>query len=246
MKRWLFCIYFDTFTKGEIVMNRQRRQMVHGVSVFYAQVIITVLMLGLFFILPMYSQVTYEQSSSFLSETLQKNTGVKQINVLQSVISAVKQVKQPTEEARGRSITSNQLFENSELPKGKALTPIKSKKVTSDFGWRAHPITGKDDFHTGVDIAAPKGTEITAPFDGVVTLVNLNDRIYGKCLQIKGGEMTVFLAHCDDINVKKDQAVSAGEVVAFVGTTGMSTGYHLHLECIVNDVRVNPLTYIKL
>ena len=97
-----------------------------------------------------------------------------------------------------------------------------------------------------MDIAAPKGTEITAPFDGVVTLVKLIDRIYGKCLQIKGGEMTVFLAHCDDVNVKEDQAVRAGEVVAFVGTTGMSTGYHLHLECIVDSVRVDPLTYIRL
>ncbi len=232
------------------MMNRQHRQVSQGVSVFYAQMIITVFMLALFLILPMYSQTTYEQTCTFLTSTLQKNTGIDQVNALHSALSAIKQVSQPTEEAAPVSVTPMQPPENCTLAPYilavPVLAPVESSNVTSFFGWRIHPITGKDDFHTGVDIAAPKGTEITAPINGTVTSVKLNDRIYGKCLQITRGNTTVFLAHCEEIAVKEGQKIEAGDIVAYVGTTGMSTGYHLHFELAISGVRVDPLTYVKL
>ena len=231
-------------------MNRQNRQHSRGASVFYAQMIITVFMLALFLMLPMYSQTAYDQTRAFLTDALQQNTGIDQVNALQSAISAIEQVTQPTEEVVPESVSAMQIpvnctFEPCVLTVS-VLPPVRSDNVTSAFGWRVHPITGKDDFHTGVDIAAPKGTDITAPIDGTVTSVKQNDEIYGKCLQITDGNASVFLAHCENIEVKEGQKVKAGDVVGHVGTTGMSTGYHLHFELMINSVRVDPLTCVNL
>ena len=226
-------------------MNRQYREPTGGVSVFCAQMIRTVFMLVLFLIMPMYSRPIYDQASSFLSNALGQDTGDEQANALQSALLAVTQAKVAQEEANTVSLSVDSDFEFDENTV-EVLSPVKSSEVTSPFGWRIHPITGEDDFHTGIDIAAPKSTEITAPFDGTVTSVKMDDRIYGNCLQITRGNVSVFLAHCDDIAVKEGQRVQAREVLAHVGTTGVSTGYHLHFELAINNVRVNPLTYVRL
>lgn len=112
--------------------------------------------------------------------------------------------------------------------------------ITSGFGYRINPITNKLSFHTGIDIASPEGTPIGAALPGVVSQTGVSDA-YGNYLILShGGGVETFYGHCEKILVAKGQHLRIGETVALVGTTGMSTGYHLHFEIRVNQINVNP------
>ena len=112
-------------------------------------------------------------------------------------------------------------------------------RITSDFGERVDPISGESSFHTGTDIAAPEGTPILAAANGTVTLANGTDLWgggYGYYVKIShGGGMETLYAHCSAICVTPGQTVRQGEVIGFVGSTGNSTGNHLHFELRVNN-----------
>jgi len=117
--------------------------------------------------------------------------------------------------------------------------------ISSRYGWRIHPITGRKDFHHGVDIRAPAGTPVRATADGVVvyagrTKLNGNFVIIGH-----GYGYTTLYAHLKKYKVKVGQKVKRGEIIGYVGSTGLSTGPHLHYEVWKNKRRVNPLPYIK-
>lgn len=107
--------------------------------------------------------------------------------------------------------------------------------VTSPFGWRIHPISGEWKFHAGVDLGYEYGSYIGALFDGqVITADNLGDG-YGNQVLIYHPAIDVYTryAHCSTLHVVAGQIVSAGQVIAQVGSTGYSTGPHLHLEYII-------------
>ena len=107
--------------------------------------------------------------------------------------------------------------------------------VTSPFGWRIHPISGAWKFHTGVDLGYEYGSYIGALFDGqVITAANLDDG-YGNQVLIYHPAIDAYTryAHCSVLHVAAGQVVRAGQVIAQVGSTGYSTGPHLHLEYII-------------
>lgn len=108
--------------------------------------------------------------------------------------------------------------------------------VTSPFGWRIHPISGEWKFHAGVDLGYGYGEYIGAIFDGqVVTAANLDDG-YGNQVLLYHPTIDAYTryAHCSAIHVAAGQQVVAGQIIAQVGSTGYSTGPHLHLEYIIN------------
>ena len=113
--------------------------------------------------------------------------------------------------------------------------------ITSSFGYRTDPITGEVSYHTGTDIAAPNGTPILAAADGTVVIANGVDRwggSYGYYVKLDhGGGLQTLYAHCSSICVTTGQQVQAGKVIGYVGSTGRSTGNHLHLEIIENGQR---------
>ena len=119
--------------------------------------------------------------------------------------------------------------------------------VTSYYGYRVHPISGEQTYHTGVDIGMAQGTEILAGHDGTVTLAG-NAGGYGLCVAIEGEAyeghtLTTKYGHCSQILVSVGQEVKAGDVIAKVGSTGNSTGPHLHLEVLVDGQYLNPLYF---
>lgn len=124
------------------------------------------------------------------------------------------------------------------------VTPVMGI-ITSGFGYRTHPIDGEWKEHEGIDIMADEGTPIKAFAAGTVDFVG-ESPAYGRYLQLKHDKgVTSFYAHCSELLVKKGQRVSKGEMVAKVGSTGNSTGPHLHLELKKDGVRVDPALYVK-
>lgn len=122
-----------------------------------------------------------------------------------------------------------------------------SQRITSNFGTRTDPITGVKSSHNGTDIGAPAGTTIVAAADGIVMLAGWNGS-YGNCVMINHGNGVVTLyGHIRNggIKVKVDQAVKKGQKIAEVGSTGRSTGNHLHFSVIKNNVFIDPMEYLK-
>ena len=112
--------------------------------------------------------------------------------------------------------------------------------ITSPFGWRIHPVTGEYKFHSGVDIGYDYGTAVTAMMDGKVVYAAPYGG-YGNCIILEhaGGDHTLY-AHCSALYASYGQYVAKGVVIAAVGSTGISTGPHLHLEWWHNGQYVDP------
>ncbi len=117
--------------------------------------------------------------------------------------------------------------------------------VTSPFGNRMSPFSGIRTFHEGIDIAAQTGTAIMAPAEGVVVKAGFSTG-YGNMVEISHGYgiKTVF-GHSSRLNVKAGQRVKRGDVIAYVGDSGSSTGPHLHYEVRLNGLPVNPSKYMN-
>jgi murein DD-endopeptidase MepM/ murein hydrolase activator NlpD len=116
--------------------------------------------------------------------------------------------------------------------------------ITSGFGYRQSPFTGKKEFHNGMDIANRTGTEIIAPADGVVSFLGPQG-LYGQLMVIDHGHgITTRYAHLDKALFKRGDRVVRGKTIALMGNTGRSTGPHLHYEIRLNGVPVNPSKYI--
>ncbi|MCW5936632.1 MAG: peptidoglycan DD-metalloendopeptidase family protein [Fimbriimonadaceae bacterium] len=126
-----------------------------------------------------------------------------------------------------------------ETYRGGFRSPV-SGRHTSGFGYRIHPITHTRRLHTGVDIAAPTGTPIYAAGSGVVISAGWRNG-YGNAVVIDhGGGRSTLYGHCSRLFVQEGQKVSAGHHIAAVGSTGFSTGPHLHFEVRINGVPVDP------
>ena len=123
--------------------------------------------------------------------------------------------------------------------------PTKTGRISSYFGQRIHPITGVYEFHTALDIAAAKNTPVYAVADGKV-IASGKDKFLGKYVYIKhaNGFYSKY-GHLNKRCVKKGKTVKSGELIGKVGTTGYSTGYHLHLQLQKNKVAFNPLFVFK-
>lgn len=152
----------------------------------------------------------------------------------------------------GQSLSFKELIE---LAKNKekmlssipAIQPVNNKdlkRMASGFGYRIDPIYKTRRMHTGMDFAANVGTEVYATGDGIVDLIEVNDWGYGKSIVINHGfGYKTRYAHLSAFKVKQGQKVSRGELIAFVGSTGKSTGAHLHYEVEKDGAIVNPIHY---
>ncbi len=124
--------------------------------------------------------------------------------------------------------------------------PSAYKRVSSGFVNRISPITGKRENHNGLDLPAPKGTHIYAADAGTVVIAR-HSSSWGNYVTINhGGGMMTLYAHCSALNVSEGQTVMKGDLIAYVGSTGWSTGNHLHFTVYKNGVAVNPAPYIGL
>lgn len=125
-----------------------------------------------------------------------------------------------------------------------SLWPVRGW-VTSHFGNRLSPFSGIEKFHEGIDIAAQTGTPVTSPADGVVIKAGFGTG-YGNMVEISHGYgFKTLFAHNSRLNVKTGQRVRRGDIIAFVGDSGSSTGPHLHYEVRLNGLPINPTKYMN-
>ena len=126
------------------------------------------------------------------------------------------------------------------------IYPLKGAKLSSPFGWRNDPISGERRHHAALDLSAPLGTPVNAAMEGKVTALGY-DRTYGNFIIIShpGGYQSMY-AHLNSTSVKNGDQVAQGGRIGAVGTTGYSTGPHLHFAIFKNSRAVNPLDYLSV
>lgn len=123
--------------------------------------------------------------------------------------------------------------------------PVDSFKLTSQYGFRADPFAGRRARHKGVDMAGPIGTPIFATADGIVGRAQWVGG-YGKYVEVNhGGEIQTRYGHMSEILVQPNQRVTKGQVIGLMGSTGRSTGSHLHYEVRIAGNSVNPMPFIS-
>lgn len=144
----------------------------------------------------------------------------------------------------GDPLPGNYTMDQLSLGELETVTPVMGR-LTSEYGYREHPILGKVLFHGGVDIGGQEGDPVAAFADGKVEYTGKDDS-YGLYLQVDHGNgVKSFYAHCSKIVVTKGQAVARGEKLAEIGSTGISTGPHLHLELKYGKMHLNPAYYVE-
>lgn len=173
-----------------------------------------------------------------LQKSMRETKAIISNNLVQN---SSKNVEKESSDIKLLSTMSTQGPRNKKLP----YIPVMGE-ISSEFGEREHPITKKTEVHTGIDIAAPLGTEISASLDGTVISVGENT-VYGKNVSIQHdkGIVTTY-SHCSEILVKEGQSVKKSDIIALVGKTGLSTGSHLHFEVKIDDEYINPVEFLGL
>lgn len=159
-------------------------------------------------------------------QTAEKSTERKNVNTVKSA-------------ADGEVMEVMSFFKSDE----EITVPVHGE-ITSEYGNRTNPVSGEYLMHSGVDIAASQGTEIRAAYSGIVSEVGSNS-VGGNYISLvhKDGSETLY-CHCSKIIAEKGDVIRAGETIALVGSTGRSTGPHLHFEITVDGKTENPLLYL--
>ena len=126
-----------------------------------------------------------------------------------------------------------------------SLMPVDGVRLSSDFGMRTHPVLGGRRGHKGVDLAGATGTPIHAAADGVVSSADWFSS-YGLYVSLEhGGSLQTRYGHMSRLNVAAGQRVRKGDVIGYIGSTGRSTGPHLHYEVRIAGAAVNPVPYLQ-
>jgi len=128
---------------------------------------------------------------------------------------------------------------------GSFMWPVDARTITSPFGWRVHPIFNTEKYHSGVDVGAYAGSPIYAADSGTVQTATYSSS-YGNYVVINHGNgYTTLYAHQNSMAVSAGQTVTKGQVIGYVGSTGWSTGPHLHFEITKNGSRVDPQSFFS-
>lgn len=193
--------------------------------------------------------VMLEERMASLNETLQQKQ--KMIEEAQKNLETYKAIFEEAERAEQALIRQQQaaMSYSANAVKytgGKFEWPVPaSSRITSSYGFRIHPVYKSKKFHSGIDIGAPYGVNILAAADGVVTMAAYNGG-YGKCIIINHGSgISTLYGHNSSLLVENGDRVTKGQIIAKAGSTGVSTGPHLHFEVRVNGSTTDPLSYFR-
>lgn len=184
------------------------------------------------------AQQKFKQLSKFSKSDLIKNTSQKIKNLERRIYVQSKSYDQ----LEGLFKTKSKYLES--VPAIQPVSNVKLKRIASGFGVRIDPIYKTPKLHAGLDFSAPIGTEIYATGNGVVEIAGSESDGYGLKVVIKHGyDYQTLYAHCSKILVRRGQKVKRGQKIALIGSTGKSTGPHLHYEVIKKGIKIDPVNF---
>jgi murein DD-endopeptidase MepM/ murein hydrolase activator NlpD len=178
-----------------------------------------------------------------LSENQDNDYGIDADTLMHSIASLEKQLVDQRNRLEGMlQVLQGRILDKEILPDG---MPIKKGYISSRFGFRRDPFTGKARMHKGIDYAGKTGTPVSAVAGGIITFAGRKGG-YGNIIEVDHGDGLVSrYAHLSKIIGKRDQVVKKGDLIGRVGSTGRSTGPHLHLEVLKKGVQQNPAMFLK-
>ena len=139
------------------------------------------------------------------------------------------------------------ILQDDNVPSGVPFKEGQEYKISSGWGMRIHPISKEKKMHKAIDFVAPEGTPIITTADGIVEKVVFKEGTYGKLVLVKHSDVySTMYTQLKDWEVKEGQKVKKGDVVGYLGESGLSTGPHLHYEVHKNGERVNPEDYLSM
>ncbi len=206
---------------------------------FFVTLIIIALFLfaGVFYIKTSKPEI-YDTAIAFVKNVIAKTEGLAEVNA--EVYDAVKT-------PQGEILSSAEDISFSYLSSVSVTNthfPLESATVTSPYGTRTDPVTNKPlSTHHGIDLASSEGSKIYCYMSGTVKSVE-NNEIFGNCVLIDHGEISSFYAHMSEVCVAEGESVMAGDSIGVIGSTGKSTGTHLHFEIRKDGQRVDPAGYL--
>ncbi len=183
----------------------------------------------------------FEQEPAVGGATLGKQAS-EQVDIENAIVAIEKELSQRESEiAAVDFLLSRNNLESQQTPAG---WPVEGGWVSSSFGTRMHPISGLKQFHRGVDIPGKFGADVLAVADGVVIQSRKNSS-YGWLVELDHGDnYTTLYSHNSENLVKVGETVVKGQAIAKIGSTGLSTGPHVHFEVSKNQRRINPVRYL--
>ncbi|MCL1952287.1 MAG: M23 family metallopeptidase, partial [Oscillospiraceae bacterium] len=220
------------------------------VRVVVTQAVVCALLLGGLFLAQKALPNTYRQLRAAYTRVMQADMSVKEVwAAAKAVFASLKEdiyVMAPYKEGAAGGIDIAAEYASQSCSAAPLLTtvrpfrPVGEGRLSSPFGYRVHPITGEEGVHAGMDIAANEGDPVYAAFYGTV-LETGESRGYGKYVVMEhaGGLRTLY-AHCSEIAAAEGMVLRPGDVLACVGSTGSSTGPHLHFEVRLHGLRCDP------
>jgi len=218
-------------------------------KVLFVQAVVVSILLAILYAVKKVSPKDYDMVAKKyvdVAENEQANEGVKKAwSKIKAFFIDENNQRQSTEQAGGKDedVNGNLYPDNCTASKyviSEDICRPAQGKISSPFGYRINPVSGKLSFHTGIDIAADSGDEVSAAYYGIVEEAG-EDGVSGKYLKINHGNgIQTFYAHCSRLYAAVGDKVDAGETVALVGSTGWSTGPHLHFAIVINGIYCNP------
>lgn len=231
------------------------------------QIVICIVGVAAMFLISKVSNTAFDRMKADFSKMTEKNMSIGEI--IERVKNSAEYVIKPVEEQGAESTTVSDetgetvatasfINENSggrdievkEAADGtsfadysinaKPCMPVDSERVTSAFGYRVNPVSGKYGFHTGIDLAVASGTDVCSVFYGTVEKTGEEDD-WGKYVLIRHSDgLETYYCHLSEIYAQEGAVIRRGEVIGLSGSTGWSTGPHLHFEVRIDGVRVDP------
>lgn len=189
------------------------------------------------------------KKSSLQSQYTSANNLIKSLNKEAAAYEkAFNEAERAQEQAKAelKRLLASSGSKNTAYVGGDFRWPTKATYITSYYGTRKDPITKKTSMHTGIDIGAGMGSNIYAANSGTVIVAGWSSKGYGNYVVIDhGGGKSTLYAHMSKIKTTKGAKVAQGDVIGLVGSTGWSTGPHLHFEILINGNHTNPMNYFK-
>lgn len=245
--------------------KKNEKKVDHVAKVIVTQFLLCAVIVGFIFALSKSGSNSFDLLKSYYEKYTQKDMSVGEIWAdVKSVAKSV--VKSDTSDSSSQTNSSNEIDSNSSLGMGgddvavysptsntlfspfmtssTICTPV-SGTISSPFGYRVNPITGIWSFHSGLDIAAGMNEKIKAAYYGTVTQTGYDGASGNYVVLSHGDGLVTKYLHCSKILVKENTVVRKGETIALVGSTGNSTGPHLHFTIEINGKKVNPLYVLE-